>query len=150
MSDRHLANNSDNMAPAISHAAYQDSNVDHVINEYMERLGTRLNILETELKYAWRALDLLSQEYIKMWERLEKLEGLLFEQQSVISQLMDFYTSGSGHRVGPTVSMLEGRLGRSYSHRYLIKLFFFWNIYKFQSRLPKRIYLLLFFFTYVI
>ncbi|KAH0999322.1 uncharacterized protein LOC125503688 [Dendroctonus ponderosae] len=112
MSDRHLTNNSDNMTPAIAHSVYQDSNVDHVINEYMERLGTRLNILETELKYAWRALDLLSQEYIKMWERLEKLEGLLFEQQSVISQLMDFYTtSGNSQRVGPTVSMLEGRLG---------------------------------------
>ncbi|CAG9772673.1 unnamed protein product [Ceutorhynchus assimilis] len=108
MSERHLAND---MAPAIPHSSgYQDANVDHVITEYMDRLGTRLNILETELKYAWRALDLLSQEYIKMWERLEKLEGLLFEQQSVISQLMDFYTSGSGHRVGPTVSMLEGRL----------------------------------------
>ncbi|XP_030757017.1 uncharacterized protein LOC115882899 isoform X2 [Sitophilus oryzae] len=109
MSDRHLANGSDNMAPAVP---YQDANVDHVINEYMERLGTRLNILETELKYAWRALDLLSQEYIKMWERLEKLEGLLFEQQSVISQLLNFYTSGgAGHRSGATVSMLEGRLG---------------------------------------
>ncbi|XP_050303678.1 protein unc-13 homolog A isoform X2 [Anthonomus grandis grandis] len=119
MSDRHLANHhpDNNMTPALSHStsttAYQDANVDHVINEYMERLGTRLNILETELKYAWRALDLLSQEYIKMWERLEKLEGLLFEQQSVISQLMHFYTSGGegGPRIGPTMSMLEGRLG---------------------------------------
>ncbi|KAF7280889.1 hypothetical protein GWI33_005437 [Rhynchophorus ferrugineus] len=112
MSDRHLTNGSDNMAPAVSHPSYQDANVDHVINEYMERLGTRLNILETELKYAWRALDLLSQEYIKMWERLEKLEGLLFEQQSVISQLLNFYTSGgTSHRSGATVSMLEGRLG---------------------------------------
>lgn len=99
------------MTPAIPHPAYSDANVDHVINEYMERLGTRLNILETELKYAWRALDLLSQEYIKMWERLEKLEGLLYEQQSVISQLMSFYTNGSGRRAGPTLTMLEGRLG---------------------------------------
>lgn len=72
-----------------------DPNVDYVINDYMERLGTRLNILETELKYAWRALDLLSQEYVKMWERLEKLEGLLYEQQSVISQLLEFYSSGA-------------------------------------------------------
>lgn len=109
------------MAPAIAHSVYQESNVDHVINEYMERLGTRLNILETELKYAWRALDLLSQEYIKMWERLEKLEGLLFEQQSVISQLMDFYTTtGNSHRVGPTVSMLEGRLGKGPSTCYCL------------------------------
>lgn len=66
---------------------------DLIVGDYMERLGTRLGILETELRYAWRALDLLSQEYIKMWERLEKLELLLYEQQSVIAQLIDFYSS---------------------------------------------------------
>lgn len=69
---------------------------DLVIGDYMERLGTRLGILETELRYAWRALDLLSQEYIKMWERLEKLEVLLYEQQSVISQLIEFYSAVEG------------------------------------------------------
>ncbi|XP_045460242.1 protein unc-13 homolog C isoform X3 [Harmonia axyridis] len=104
---------SEAMAPAISQNKYE-SNDDYVINEYMERLGTRLNILETELKYAWRALDLLSQEYIKMWERLEKLESLLYEQQSVISQLLDHYTSGGGSHMGPmasgAVALLEGRL----------------------------------------
>ncbi|CAH1118867.1 unnamed protein product [Phaedon cochleariae] len=88
-----------------------DPNVDYVINEYMERLGTRLNILETELKYAWRALDLLSQEYIKMWERLEKLEGLLYEQQSVISQLLDFYTTSGTQAQQATVASLQGKLG---------------------------------------
>lgn len=111
---RSMDSDSDTMAPAIAQQNY-DANVDYVINEYMERLGTRLNILETELKYAWRALDLLSQEYIKMWERLEKLEGLLYEQQSVIAQLLDFYTSGGtsgGRNMGPaTAAMLEGRLG---------------------------------------
>ncbi|XP_011882936.1 PREDICTED: uncharacterized protein LOC105570389 isoform X7 [Vollenhovia emeryi] len=80
-----------------SYAAPGEGNIDYIIGDYMERLGTRLNILETELKYAWRALDLLSQEYIKMWERLEKLEGLLYEQQTVISQLIEFYTSGGTH-----------------------------------------------------
>ncbi|XP_018365120.1 PREDICTED: uncharacterized protein LOC108762575 isoform X2 [Trachymyrmex cornetzi] len=80
-----------------SYSAPGDGNIDYIIGDYMERLGTRLNILETELKYAWRALDLLSQEYIKMWERLEKLEGLLYEQQTVISQLIEFYTSGGTH-----------------------------------------------------
>ncbi|KAG5893618.1 hypothetical protein JTB14_006288 [Gonioctena quinquepunctata] len=100
----------DLMAPAIVQQKY-DANADYVINEYMERLGTRLNILETELKYAWRALDLLSQEYIKMWERLEKLEGLLYEQQSVISQLLDFYTSGGGTAAQAAVASLEGKLG---------------------------------------
>ncbi|XP_041980859.1 protein unc-13 homolog A isoform X1 [Aricia agestis] len=64
---------------------------DYIISDYMERLGTRLNILETELKYAWRALDLLSQEYVRMWDRLERLEALLADQQGVISTLLDFY-----------------------------------------------------------
>ncbi|CAG9853812.1 unnamed protein product [Phyllotreta striolata] len=103
-----MNSNSDLMAPAVIPQKYE-ANVDYVINEYMERLGTRLNILETELKYAWRALDLLSQEYIKMWERLEKLEGLLYEQQSVISQLLDFYTSGGA--CAQTAHSLEGKLG---------------------------------------
>lgn len=90
-----------------SYAAPGDGNIDYIIGDYMERLGTRLNILETELKYAWRALDLLSQEYIKMWERLEKLEGLLYEQQTVISQLIEFYTSGGAH---DNVSIVEETL----------------------------------------
>ncbi|CAG9837101.1 unnamed protein product [Diabrotica balteata] len=105
-----MSSNSDLMAPAIVSQKY-DPNVDYVINEYMERLGTRLNILETELKYAWRALDLLSQEYVKMWERLEKLEGLLYEQQSVISQLLDFYTSGGASASQVATASLEGKLG---------------------------------------
>lgn len=78
-------------SPTLGQQNYVQS-IDLIISDYMERLGTRLNILETELKYAWRALDLLSQEYIKMWERLEKLEILLYEQQSVIAQLLEFYT----------------------------------------------------------
>ena len=48
--------------------------------------------LEGELRYAWRALDVLSQEYVKMWQRLEKMEGLLSEQQTVITQLIDLYS----------------------------------------------------------
>ena len=110
-----MEESSSNMAPVVPQQEYE-SNVDYVISDYMDRLGTRLNILETELKYAWRALDLLSQEYIKMWERLEKLESLLYEQQSVITQLLDFYTSGGGTRpddmgTGPEGSALDGHLG---------------------------------------
>lgn len=69
------------------------SSVECLLQDYMGRLATRLSVLETELRYAWRALDLLSHEYIKMWDRLEKLELLLYEQQSVISQLLDIYSS---------------------------------------------------------
>ncbi|XP_050676321.1 protein unc-13 homolog A isoform X3 [Leptidea sinapis] len=79
---------------------------DYIISDYMERLGTRLNILETELKYAWRALDLLSQEYVRMWDRLERLESLLADQQGVISTLLDFYTCRTGTSRDP-ISRLE-------------------------------------------
>lgn len=90
-----------NTAPQALTAASTDIPLDNFfhqnselgISECMERLGTRLSMLETELKYAWRALDLLSQEYVKMWRRLEKLEGLLYEQQTVITQLLDFYSN---------------------------------------------------------
>ena len=61
----------------------------------MDHLAGKLDLLENELRYAWRALDVLSQEYIKMWERMEKLEGLLTEQQTVITQLIDLYTADS-------------------------------------------------------
>lgn len=86
------------VSPRVADGAVQqyEGQVDYIISDYMERLGTRLNILETELKYAWRALDLLSQEYVKMWERLEKLEALLCEQQSVIAHLLELYTAEGG------------------------------------------------------
>ncbi|KAK4880860.1 hypothetical protein RN001_004179 [Aquatica leii] len=103
-----------NMVPALTEQPY-DGNMDYIISDYMERLSTRLNILEAELKYAWRALDLLSQEYIKMWERLEKLEGLLYEQQSVIAQLLDFYTT-CGASEEQTISeqnaLIDGKMGQ--------------------------------------
>ncbi|CAK9810089.1 Protein unc-13 homolog B [Anthophora quadrimaculata] len=95
-------------SPALpSYGTTADGNIDYIIGDYMEKLGTRLNTLENELRYAWRALDLLSQEYIKMWERLEKLEGLLYEQQTVISQLIEFYASGGTHE---TVNVVEETL----------------------------------------
>ena len=65
------------------------------VEDHMDHLAGKLDLLENELRYAWRALDVLSQEYIKMWERMEKLEGLLTEQQTVITQLIDLYTADS-------------------------------------------------------
>ncbi|KAK6631588.1 hypothetical protein RUM44_006117 [Polyplax serrata] len=103
-----------NTTPQVLATASSDSplanllnlNSDIAIGECMERLGTRLNMMETELKYAWRALDLLSQEYVKMWRRLEKLEGLLYEQQAVITQLLDFYSNIE--RQGGRLPVTEG------------------------------------------
>ncbi|XP_026839146.1 uncharacterized protein LOC6555838 isoform X2 [Drosophila erecta] len=62
---------------------------DYIISDYMDKIATRISLLETELKFAWRALDLLSTEYGKIWIRLEKLENISIEQQSVVGNLMD-------------------------------------------------------------
>ncbi|XP_033237230.1 uncharacterized protein unc-13 isoform X3 [Drosophila pseudoobscura] len=61
---------------------------DYIISDYMDKISTRISLLETELKFAWRALDLLSTEYGKIWIRLEKLENISVEHQSVVSNLM--------------------------------------------------------------
>lgn len=65
-----------------------DANIDEAVDVFMDRLGGRLGELEYELQYAWNAVDILSQEYVRMWEKLERLEILLYEQQNVISQLL--------------------------------------------------------------
>ncbi|XP_075211198.1 uncharacterized protein LOC142318519 [Lycorma delicatula] len=67
--------------------------VDLVRLDYVEELGSRLEVVESELQHAWRALAILSQEYTRIWERLERLEDMLCDQQSVISQLIKFYSS---------------------------------------------------------
>lgn len=68
---------------------------DYIISDYMDKIATRINILETELKFAWRALDLMSSEYGKMWTRLEKLENISLEQKSVVANLMGLYGATS-------------------------------------------------------
>ena len=78
--------------PQVGHQGHQQG---PFVEDQMEHLAGKLDMLENELRYAWRALDVLSQEYIKMWERLEKMEGLLTEQQTVITQLIDLYTADS-------------------------------------------------------
>lgn len=40
------------MYPAQEHS-------DYIIADYMDKIATRINILETELKFAWSALDLM-------------------------------------------------------------------------------------------
>ncbi|XP_023036233.1 uncharacterized protein LOC6651488 isoform X2 [Drosophila willistoni] len=70
---------------------------DYIISDYMDKIATRISLLETELKFAWRALDLLSTEYGKIWTRLEKLENISVEQQSVVSNLMGLIASAKPH-----------------------------------------------------
>ncbi|XP_031782927.1 uncharacterized protein LOC107981437 isoform X11 [Nasonia vitripennis] len=78
-------------SPALQ--SYHTPNEGHIYYVIMERLVTKLNDIEHELKCAWRILDILNQECIKMWERLEKLEGFLFEQQNVITQLVEYHST---------------------------------------------------------
>lgn len=83
---------------------------DHFLEEQVEILHEKMEGLEGELRYAWRALDVLSQEYVKMWQRLEKMEGLLTEQQTVITQLIDLYSvesSDTANENGKTPSPLS-------------------------------------------
>ncbi|XP_064474617.1 protein unc-13 homolog B-like isoform X2 [Ornithodoros turicata] len=74
--------------PAADYYNVLSGRIEEAVDAFMERLGGRLSELEVELRYAWRAVDLLSQEYVKMWEKLERLEILLYEQQAVIAQLL--------------------------------------------------------------
>ncbi|GBM09458.1 hypothetical protein AVEN_141384-1 [Araneus ventricosus] len=82
-----VRNNSKSVSPS-EYCNVYGSRVEQAVDAFMDRLGGRLGELEVELRYAWRAVDLLSQEYVKMWEKLERLEILLYEQQNVITQLM--------------------------------------------------------------
>ncbi|KAH8395728.1 hypothetical protein KR222_001390, partial [Zaprionus bogoriensis] len=73
----------------LCHLYNSQQHSDYIISDYMDKIATRINVLETELKFAWRALDLLSNEYGKIWMRLEKLENISEEQQAVLGNLMD-------------------------------------------------------------
>ncbi|XP_015369098.1 PREDICTED: protein unc-13 homolog B isoform X2 [Diuraphis noxia] len=71
-------------------AVYGDQQaVEAALNEFIDKMTPRVNVLENEVMYAWRALDLLSDEYVKMWERIEKLETIIQNQQSVIGQMVE-------------------------------------------------------------
>ncbi|XP_035215898.1 protein unc-13 homolog B-like isoform X3 [Stegodyphus dumicola] len=86
--DMDLVQNSRKSISPSEYCNVYNSRVEQAVEAFMDRLGGRLGELEVELRYAWRAVDLLSQEYVKMWEKLERLEILLYEQQNVIAQLL--------------------------------------------------------------
>lgn len=67
----------------------QQAAVEAALNEFIDKMTPRVNVLENEVMYAWRALDLLSDEYVKMWERIEKLETIVQNQQTVIGQMIE-------------------------------------------------------------
>lgn len=109
-SDQHLA---------MMYSAQQHS--DYIIADYMDKISTKISLLETELKYAWRALDLLSGEYGKMWQHLEKLENLTVEQQSVLTNLMTLYASTSQNAAATIANLKEQKpfLAQMYMDDYV-------------------------------
>ena len=44
--------------------------------------------VEFDIKIAWNTLNIISNEYNYMWDKLDKLELVLYQQQNVISQLL--------------------------------------------------------------
>lgn len=44
--------------------------------------------MDVDFEVAWNTINLISKEYNYMWDKLEKLEILLYQQQNVIAQLL--------------------------------------------------------------
>jgi septal ring factor EnvC (AmiA/AmiB activator) len=55
----------------------------------MEKIQTRIALLETELKFADRKLHVLYSEYKEMLAKIDKLESLTIAQQQVLANLLD-------------------------------------------------------------
>ncbi|XP_046630783.1 uncharacterized protein LOC124310811 isoform X5 [Daphnia pulicaria] len=54
-------------------------------------LQAKISALEAEFLGAWQILEFLSTEYLAMWERLETVELLLYQQQATIARLVGTY-----------------------------------------------------------
>jgi hypothetical protein len=68
---------------------------DYIVSDYMDKIQTRIALLETELKFADRKLHLLFSEYNEMLSKIEKLENLTIAQQTVLANLMDLCNNQS-------------------------------------------------------
>jgi len=62
---------------------------DYIVEDYMEKIQTRIALLETELKFADRKLHVLYGEYNEMLAKIDKLENLTIAQQQVLANLLD-------------------------------------------------------------
>ncbi|XP_052863007.1 phorbol ester/diacylglycerol-binding protein unc-13 [Anopheles cruzii] len=60
---------------------------DFIINDYTDKIATNIDLLDTELKFAWAALNLLNEEYTKMSEKVFKLQSLNISQQRIVQNL---------------------------------------------------------------
>lgn len=57
----------------------------------VDALQLKIDVLEAEFLGAWQILEFLSTEYLAMWERLETVELLLYQQQATIARLVGTY-----------------------------------------------------------
>ncbi|XP_053682773.1 protein unc-13 homolog B [Sabethes cyaneus] len=60
---------------------------DFIINDYTDKIATNIDLLDTELKFAWAALNLLNEEYTRMSEKVFKLQSLNISQQRIVQNL---------------------------------------------------------------
>ena len=93
--------------PRISHNYYQfdDSQVEQSVDVFVDRIDGRIGQLELKLGCAWRDVVMLSNEYVKMWEKLEHLEILLYEQHNVIAQLITMVQGNSNNLLSETFNV---------------------------------------------
>ena len=93
--------------PRISHNYYQfdDSQVEQSVDVFVDRIDGRIGQLELKLGCAWRDVVVLSNEYVKMWEKLEHLEILLYEQHNVIAQLITMVQGNSNNLLSETFNV---------------------------------------------
>ncbi|KAG5667944.1 hypothetical protein PVAND_015907 [Polypedilum vanderplanki] len=71
---------------------------DYIVEDYMDKIQTRIALLETELKFADRKLHVLYTEYNEMLAKIDKLENLTIAQQQVLGNLLDL-CSNQTHEV---------------------------------------------------
>uniref|UniRef100_A0A182JN52 Uncharacterized protein n=1 Tax=Anopheles atroparvus TaxID=41427 RepID=A0A182JN52_ANOAO len=66
---------------------------DFIINDYTDKIATNIDLLDTELKFAWAALNLLNEEYTKMSEKVFKLQSLNISQQRITPEMVRLSTN---------------------------------------------------------
>ena len=84
---------------------FDDSQVEQSVDVFVDRIDGRIGQLELKLGCAWRDVVILSNEYVKMWEKLEHLEILLYEQHNVIAQLITMVQGNSNNLLSETFNV---------------------------------------------
>ncbi|XP_050429697.1 protein unc-13 homolog B isoform X1 [Adelges cooleyi] len=73
-------------AAAVSSSEQQA--VEAALNEFIEKMTPRINVLENELGNAWRSLEMVTDDYVVLWNRIEKLDQIVHNQHLFIEQMI--------------------------------------------------------------